>query len=464
MGDKFGGAMLPNGPHCEQQCAASRLRTKAGKSAESLVPDVPRLPRVGGLVTVSRSNPGKEIGMGRLETCHEFYDFYYKMKGGEVVARPEERKEVGTGLRERDFYIDCLRSVMIALVILHHTAITYGASGGWFHHELPFSGRPSSVILSLFCTIEQAYIMGILFLLAGYFTPGSLERKGYACFLGARNLRLGVPLTAFVLILGPVTNAMVSAAEGKGFWSGSVLDIGPLWFNEALLIFGLAYCAWRTWFGAPLTSAQRAPRPVPSYGWWLLSAVGVGAAALAIRQVVPVGVNVIGLQLGYFASYVFLFCLGIAAWRYDWFRQLKWKHASPWIITLAVAGVSWPAIGALATTLNGPGKSNFSGGLSWTAIFYAFWEPFIAWGIISAWLLVFRRYMNRPSGFWTWLNRRSFAVYIIHPVVLVGISLLLSGWTAPALVKFVVTGSLSCVACWILADPLVRTPGVRRVV
>jgi hypothetical protein len=34
------------------------------------------------------------------------------------------------GMRERDFYIDCLRSVMIALVVLHHTAITYGASGG----------------------------------------------------------------------------------------------------------------------------------------------------------------------------------------------------------------------------------------------------------------------------------------------------------------------------------------------
>ena len=47
----------------------------------------------------------------------------------------------------------------------------------------------------------------------------------------------------------------------------------------------------------------------------------------------------------------------------------------------------------------------------------------IAWGMIAAWLHLFRRYMNRPSGFWTWLNRRSCAVYIIHPVVLVGISL-----------------------------------------
>jgi hypothetical protein len=43
---------------------------------------------------------------------------------------------------------------------------------------------------------------------------------------------------------------------------------------------------------------------IHSYGWWLLSALGVGVAALAVRQVVPTGVNVIGLQLGFFASYI----------------------------------------------------------------------------------------------------------------------------------------------------------------
>jgi peptidoglycan/LPS O-acetylase OafA/YrhL len=72
--------------------------------------------------------------------------------------------------------------------------------------------------------------------------------------------------------------------------------------------------------------------------------------------------------------------------------------------------------------------------------------------------------MNRPSGIWTWLNRRSYAVYIIHPVVLVGISLLLSGWAAPALIKFAVTGILACTTSWILADPLVRAPGLQRIV
>jgi len=301
------------------------------------------------------------------------------------------------GMGEREFYVDCLRSVMIALVVLLHTAITYGASGGWFYHELLPSATPSSVILTLFCATNQAYFMGILFLLAGYFTPGSLERKGYARFLSDRFLRLGLPLLAFGLILGPLTVAMVTAAEGNGFWSTFVWrwDPGPLWFVQALLMFSLAYCAWRAWFGAPLTTTQRAPRPVPNYGWWLLSAVGVGTAALAIRQVVPTGVNVIGLQLGYFASYIFLFSLGIAAWRHDWLRQLEWKHARDWIVALVVAWLSFPVVCELAISVKGSGEPNFSnvlGGLSWAAIAYAIWEPFIAWGMIAAWLLVFRRH------------------------------------------------------------------------
>ncbi len=127
------------------------------------------------------------------------------------------------------------------------------------------------------------------------------------------------------------------------------------------------------------------------------------------------------------------------------------------------AWLSMPAARALTVSLNGPGKSNFSSGLSWTAIFYAFWEPFVAWGLIAACLLVFRHHMNRPPGIWTWLNRRSYSVYIIHPVVLVGIGLLLRGWAASALVKFAVTGTLACATCWMLADPLVRAPGLRRI-
>lgn len=372
---------------------------------------------------------------------------------------------------QRDFYIDRLRSVMTAFVILHHTAITYGATGGWFYYELKPSGAPSSLLLTLFCATNQAYFMGFFFLLAGYFTPGSLERKGYARFIGDRFLRLGLPLLTFGLILGPLTAAMVNAAQGRGFWPTIVwlsqhheFINGPLWFAQALLLFSLAYCAWRAVAGAPLAQSERTPNAVPAYRWWLFSALGVGAAALAIRQIVPTGQNVIGLQLGYFASYIFLFAVGIVSWRKDWLRQLTWKDAFPWILSLVIAWPCLPIGIAVARALKGAGTSNFAGGLSWTAILYAFWEPFVAWGLIAAWLLLTRKHMNQPSAFWSWLNRRAYAVYIIHPPLLVGVSLLLHGWGAPALTKFCVTGALACAACWLAADPLVRIPGIRRIV
>src|SRR5271165_3267764 len=203
-------------------------------------------------------------------------------------------------MAQRELYIDRLRTVMTAMVVVFHTAITYGATGGWFYHEVAFSPAPSSLLLTFFVVTNQAYFMGFFFLLAGYFTPASLERKGYSRFIGDRFLRLGLPLLAFILILGPVTAAMVTAAEGKGFWPtiaylwqhGRIIN-GPLWFAQALLIFSLCYCGWRAMFGAPLAECRRVAKAVPGGGWWLGSALATGVAALAIRQLVPTGVNVI---------------------------------------------------------------------------------------------------------------------------------------------------------------------------
>ena len=373
---------------------------------------------------------------------------------------------------QRDFYIDRLRSVMTAMVLLHHTAITYGAPGGWFWTELRPSGSLSSVLLTLFVSTNQAYFMGFFFLLAGYFTPPSLERKGYKRFLCDRFLRLGLPLLAFGLVLGPLTAAIVTAARGDGFWP--TIEVlwqrkdfinGPLWFAEALLIFDLGYCGLRAVFGpSPGDTRRRKLRPVPGPGMWLLSALATGAEALAIRQFVPVGKNVFGLQLGYFAGYIFLFAVGIAAARSDWLRKLTWKTARPALFVALFAWPTMPLAILYVVSTNAGAKSNFSGGLTWPAVLYAFWEPFVAWGLIAAWLLIFREYMNRPSRFWDWLNRRAYAVYIIHPPVLVAIALLLHVWTAPAMLKFAVVGALACVASWLWSDPLVRLPGVRRVV
>jgi peptidoglycan/LPS O-acetylase OafA/YrhL len=371
---------------------------------------------------------------------------------------------------QREFYIDHLRTVLTAQVIVFHCAITYGSIGGWFYREIDPSPSLPSALLGLFVLTSQAYFMGFFFLLAGYFTPASLERKGYARFVADRFLRLGIPLFVFGVLLGPATIAMSRTADGRSFWSTLAIlardkDFinGPLWFTQALLMFALAYCVWRAIARTPVQRGPLTATSVPRALWWLVSALAVGAVAVLLRIQYPVGKNAFGLQLGFFSSYIFMFALGIAAYRHDWLRQLTWRHASWWIIALPIFWVLMPIHLTLDRSPDTFAAVSFMHGIPWAAIFWAMWEPFIAWGIIAALLLLFRQYVNAPSRLWAWLDRRAYAAYIIHPPVLVGVALLLRPWTEPALAKWACTGVIAIAATWLIADPLVRAPGLRRI-
>lgn len=369
-------------------------------------------------------------------------------------------------MQTREYALDRLRTVMTACVVFHHCAITYGGSGGWFYYERHFAPNLPSLLLTFFTATQQAYFMGFFFLLAGYFTPASLDRKGYGSFLADRFLRLGLPLLAFGLLVGPLTAGLADAFTGGSFpgtlaylWHTRHFINGPLWFAQALLIFSLGYCLWRVLMGR----VEIRLRPLPTHRVWLLSALAVGAAAFLIRLAIPVGRNIFGLQLGFFAGYIFLFALGIAAQRHNWLQQLSWKQVRPWAILSLCTWPMMPLSIFLVVHVLPRGQGSFEGGFSWPALVYAFWEPFFAFGVIATLLVAFRRWLNQPSALWSWLDRRAYAVYFLHPPILVGVALAFHPWGAPPLLKFAVTGLVSCMVCWIAAEPLVRLPGLRRI-
>ena len=61
------------------------------------------------------------------------------------------------------------------------------------------------------------------------------------------------------------------------------------------------------------------------------------------------------------------------------------------------------------------------------------------------------------------LARRAFAIYVIHPPVVVAVTLAWRSVAAPAVLKFALSGSFACVLCYVLAGFLLHLPGVRRV-
>jgi len=374
-------------------------------------------------------------------------------------TRPEA---LATAAVARNCGLDALKAALTLLVVLHHCAITYGGSGGWFYRELPSNGSPSSLLLTLFCATNQAYFMGLFFLLAGYHTPASIARRGVANYLGERALRLGLPLLLFGFVLGPMTVALERASSPQGFVAGwaqlmseGVFINGPLWFAQALLMLApLAVLAGRL-LPAPRRAAQRA---FPTNATLLLAALATGLAALALRQLWPVGVNVWGLQLGYFASYLLLFAAGCWAAQGRLLERVPAPQQRRWGLLSLLALPVLPVALLLAK-----GAGSFAGGWNAVAALYAFWEPLLAWGVILSLLRWFQQRFARLSTLGQKLVRRAYTIFIIHPPVLVGVALAWANVPAPALLKFTLTGLLSCWLCYLIAGALLRLPGAQRV-
>ena len=117
-------------------------------------------------------------------------------------------------------------------------------------------------------------------------------------------------------------------------------------------------------------------------------------------------------------------------------------------------------IGAEVPWLSG----SFEGGWNLRALVYAFWEPFVAWGFILGLLSFFQRRFARLTGAWPSLARRAFLIYIIHPPIVVGMALAWRDVAAPALAKFLITGSLACALCYLVAGLALRVSAVARIV
>jgi peptidoglycan/LPS O-acetylase OafA/YrhL len=366
----------------------------------------------------------------------------------------------------RDAGLDALRASVTLLVLFHHTSITYGASGDWYYTEVRPGHDLSSLLLSLFTGFNQAFFMGLFFLLAGYFTPGAVERHGAAAYMRERALRLGLPLIVYFLLLSPATMALAATARGRDFfkalaynWTHWRMEPGPLWFCQALLIFAGLYLAVRVL--AP-GLARLAPPSFPCNATLALAALGTGAAAFLLRLVWPTGTTLLHLQLGYFASYVVLFAAGCLAAPWTSLDEAPALQRRLWI---AIACVVFPLM-PIAFVLGGhiPWLAGSqSGGWNAQAAVYAFWEPFLAWGVIIGLLHLYTRRFEKPGPVWRSLSRRAYAIYIIHPPVLVALALAWRSVAAPPAFKFLVTGTATCLACYLLAGLLLKAPGAKRV-
>jgi surface polysaccharide O-acyltransferase-like enzyme len=371
-------------------------------------------------------------------------------------------------------FIDNWRSALIILVVLHHIALVYGAGAPFYYVEPPWTDPRAFTVFLAFILINQAFFMGALFLMSGYFTPGSFERKGPGSFLKDRVLRLGIPLAVFIFVLSPIASigywqmpASLTGITSPLTWQKypKLIGVGPLWFVAMLLIFDFGYAAWRmlTKNRASQQTINSAPPGYLAIGIFILA---LTVASYLIRIVVPIGKFVLDVfpTIAYLPQYLSFFVLGIIASRRNWFRTIANRTGGIGLImALVVTVLLFPiALSGLPLRLTGTGSDFVGNGHSQSAI-YALWDSIFAVGMCLGLITIFRRFLDRPGRLSRFLSQQSFTVYIIHAPVIVLLAVSLKGIQLQPLLKFGLAAAIGVPLCFVVAHIVRRIPLVSRI-
>ncbi|MBN1963169.1 MAG: acyltransferase family protein [Anaerolineae bacterium] len=322
-------------------------------------------------------------------------------------------------------------------------------------------------------------------MLAGYFTPGSFDRKGAGAFLKDRLIRLGIPLLAFTFVLSPISNlgfylmpASLTGLTGPPTWEAypRMIGLGPLWFVAMLLLFSFGYVIWRllrrnqTAAPAPEASAQESP--VPGYVPIIIFALALAVVSYLFRMIVPLGQSVEVFAdwlsfptIAYLPQYLSFFILGMVASRHDWFRRLPASVGVVGFVVAMVAGVfAFPvALSGQLFSVEIAEPAGFVGNGHWQSALYALWDSIFAVGIVLAAITLFRRFFNARSRFGTFLSQQGYAVYVIHVPIIVFLAYAISSLELASLLKFIVASIIIVPVCFVVAYLLRKLPFVARV-
>ena len=386
-----------------------------------------------------------------------------------------------TGKTSRLFFIDHLRAALAVLVVLHHLALVYGGIPPFYYFEPPSDDPLVGLIALAFVLFNQAWFMGAFFLLTGYFTPGSYDRKGPGSFLKDRLLRLGIPLILLIFVLSPISSIgyyLMPARQGgittPLTWQAypSLLGLGPLWFVAMLLIFSFGYAGWRMLTRSRI-STPMSESSLPSY---LRTGIFILALALVswlVRIVVPLG-KAISLfvdflsfpTIAYLPQYLSFFVLGTVAYRRNWFRTLPSSMGKVGFVAAVVVAVALFPIAFISLLIwieKGSQQLPPFGYGTWQSAVYTLWDSTFAVGMVLGLIPLFRRFFSGQGRFGRFLSQHSYTVYVTHIPIVVFLAYVLRGIELAAILKFGMAAVIVVPTCFAVAYIVRKIPGVSRV-
>jgi hypothetical protein len=315
--------------------------------------------------------------------------------------------------------------------------------------------------------------------MGGYFTPRSYDRKGVRAFWKERLTRLGIPLLLYTVLINPIIYYALSRLEiqpgsGNPTLQGSLLDYyasrfvsaerilgfltdhGPMWFLYVLLLMTAGYTLWRQ-IAKNDSLGRLIPKefPIPRYVYLLLLAIGLGGVTFAIRLVSPIDDFPLGIPFGFMVQYVMMFSVGVISARYDWFDKMTRTRVRTWSLTLAATVVLFYLYGFLFLGMDAD-LSVMLGGFTVHALVFAVVDNVICMCMIFVLIPLFRNRYNNQGPLVRNLSASAFHIYLLHPLVLVPVSLGFASMPLIPLLKLAIVFPLTFVLCYLLSRYLLQ--------
>ena len=383
--------------------------------------------------------------------------------------------------KPRLLFLDNIKVLFTILVIFQHTMITYGGQGWWYYlSELNESNPVDTftiiffMLYSSFGGLFQASLLGLFFLMGGYFTPKSYDRKGVSSFWKERFLRLGIPLLLYIMLINPIISYLLGAS-GIQPWSsnpimqGSFLDyylnnfqslenfvdfltgFSIMWFVAVLLIFTAVYTIWRQITKID-SIQQRIPKelPIPKFLYLLLLAISLGILSFLVRIAFPLDRFPLGLPLAYMIQYFMMFSVGIIAYKYSWFEKMTRHHVKVWSIIILATVLLFYTYFLVFLGVD----SDYSvvlGGPNFPALIFALVDNIICMGMIFVLIKIFYAKFNKQGKILQNLSSSAFPMYIIHPLVLIPVSLGFASISLNPVIKLAIVLPLTVILCYLLS-------------
>jgi peptidoglycan/LPS O-acetylase OafA/YrhL len=359
---------------------------------------------------------------------------------------------------QRLYFVQWLRVFLIALVVAHHAGQAYGPTGGGW----PIHDKAQAAWLGPFFGLNAAFFMGFFFLISGYFTGPSHDRKGGGAFARDRLIRLGIPLVVFTfLVFGPLVYSRTDTQQNFLAWYFGTyigrwqIEMGHLWFVAQLLAYSLLYALYRMF-----VRQSSASRPAPRDGAILIFALALGIVGALVRTVYPQDrwvdiLWIVPAEPAHLPQYVSLFVIGIVAGYSGWFTSVK-----------SGVGARWFVVGVIAFFIGGFAFAMEDDLPAWLPfqMVWGFTEAFVCVGMILGLTVFFRRFCAQPGRWLERLDGNVYGVYLIHWFLVIIIQAAVLNLALPATVKFLTVTAVGLVASFAITALARQIPAVRRVV